>query len=214
MAIITIRGKIGSGAMEIGKLVSSKLHIDYIDREIIAEVASRLHMQEQEIVAKEMPPTSLQERIAEALARGYSIGDGIQGAYLPLWQIPLDDRRYMDTLTSFIKEISKHDVVIFGRGSQFILKDEPRAVHILIVAPFTLRIKRFMDENKLSEEQAKQKLIHLDNSMREFEKRFYNVHAEDPSYFHIVINTGHFNYEAAVSLILEAIRLRDPMATS
>ena len=36
MPVITIRGKLGSGAPEIGKLVAESLHIDYIDREIIA----------------------------------------------------------------------------------------------------------------------------------------------------------------------------------
>jgi cytidylate kinase len=211
MAVITIRGKIGSGAMEIGKLLAEKLHTDYVDRQIIAEVASRLHLQEQEVVAKEMPPTSLQERIAEALARGYSIGDGIQGAYLPLWQIPLDDRRYMDTLTSFIKEISKHDVVISGRGSQFILKDEPGVIHISVAAPFKIRLKRFIEEVKLSEEHAKHKLNHHDNAMREFDKRFFNADGEDPSYYHMVINSGYFSYESAASLILEAIRIKELM---
>jgi shikimate kinase len=38
MPVITIRGKMGSGAPEIGRKIASILKIDYIDREIIAEV--------------------------------------------------------------------------------------------------------------------------------------------------------------------------------
>ena len=35
MSVVTIRGRLGSGAPEIGKLVADKLHADYVDREII-----------------------------------------------------------------------------------------------------------------------------------------------------------------------------------
>jgi len=45
MPVITIRGTLGSSAPEIGKLVAEKLHIDYVDREIIAEIAERLRRQ-------------------------------------------------------------------------------------------------------------------------------------------------------------------------
>jgi hypothetical protein len=106
-AVVTIRGKRGSGASEVGRKVAELLHFDYIDREIIAEVAARLNLQEHEVLAKEMPPARLQERIAEALARGYSIGDGIQGAYLPFWQIPTDDNKYLEALTGFIRDLLK-----------------------------------------------------------------------------------------------------------
>src|SRR5271157_3835768 len=102
MPVVTIRGKLGSGAPEIGRLVADKLQIDYIDREIIAKVAARLNLDEEEIIEKETPPTGLQSRIAEALARGFTVGDGIQGVYLPMWQIPLDNTRYLEALTSFI----------------------------------------------------------------------------------------------------------------
>ena len=42
MPVITIRGQYGSWSAEIGELIAHKLNIDYVDREIIAEVAERL----------------------------------------------------------------------------------------------------------------------------------------------------------------------------
>ncbi len=59
MSMITIRGQLGSGAPEIGRRVADILRADYVDRKIIAEVAARLHRQEQEVIAKEMTPSSL-----------------------------------------------------------------------------------------------------------------------------------------------------------
>ena len=49
MPIVTIRGQLGSGAPEVGRLVADRLRADYVDREIIAEVASRLNRQEKAI---------------------------------------------------------------------------------------------------------------------------------------------------------------------
>jgi cytidylate kinase len=38
MPVITIRGQLGSGAPEIANRVAERLHIDYVDREIIADL--------------------------------------------------------------------------------------------------------------------------------------------------------------------------------
>jgi cytidylate kinase len=209
MLVVTIRGKLGSGAPETGRQVAEKLHIDYIDREIIARVAARLNLQEQEILAKEMPPSGLQNRIAEALARGYNAGDGIQGVYLPMWQIPLDNNRYIEALTAFIQELAQdHSAVIYGRGSQFILKDHPQAIHISIVAPLKLRIKRIMDSMTLTEEGAKQEITRIDSSSREFMKRYFGAEMDDPTYYDLVINTEQFSCEAAASIIIDALQLK------
>ena len=56
MPLITIRGTLGSGAPEIGKQIAARFHIDYVDREIIAEIAERLKRPKYDVEAKEMPP--------------------------------------------------------------------------------------------------------------------------------------------------------------
>lgn len=74
MSVVTIRGQLGSGAPEIGRLVADKLRVHYVDREIIAKVAARLEREKQDVIAKEMPPGTLLGRILEALTSGYGWG--------------------------------------------------------------------------------------------------------------------------------------------
>jgi len=211
MPVVTIRGKAGSGAPEIGKILAEKLQVDYIDRKIIAEVASRLNLHEQEVIAKEMPPCTLRERIEEALQRGYATGVGVQGAYLRISQIPLDDNRYLETLSSLIKELAQnHSAVIYGRGSQFILRDHPHTINISIVAPLKIRIKRIMEVMGVNEEKARQEVNRFDNSAREFMKRMFGAEMEDPIHYDLVINTERINYETAAQIILEALKLKEP----
>jgi cytidylate kinase len=207
MSIATIRGRLGSGAPEIGRQVADRLHADYVDREIIAAVAARLHRQEQDVTAKEMPPSSLLDHIAEALGRS---GMYFEGAYLPAWEIPLDDTRYLEALESVVKELAQsQSLVIRGRGSQFILKDYPKVLHVLVVAPLEVRLERVMQNLKLDQETAKREIDHFDNSRREFIKRYFHAELEDPTCYDLVINTEHLSFRAAASIVVDALPFKE-----
>ena len=210
MSVVTIRGQLGSGAPEVGRQVADRLQADYVDREIIAEVAARLQRQEQEVIAKEMPPSSLLDRIAEALGGSYGFGEGFDGAYLSISQMPLDDTRYLQALGSVVRELARRQpLVILGRGSHFILKDYPGALHVLVVAPLEVRVKRLMQDRKFDQETAKLEIARSDKSLREFIKRYFKAELEDPVYYDLVINTGRFSFQAAASIVVDALSFKD-----
>jgi cytidylate kinase len=210
MAVVTIRGQLGSGAPEIGRLIADKLHTNYVDRAIIAEVAAQLPWPKQEVAGKEMPPGTLLGRIRQALEGGYGYGRDFEGVYLPTWEIQLDDTRYLLALKSVIKDLARSgSIVIRGRGSQFILKDLPGAVHILVVAPFELRVKRVMESMKLDEGDAKKEIRRFDGSRREFIKRYFHAELEDPLDYDLVMNTNHLNFENAASIIFNVVTFKD-----
>ncbi len=210
MPLITIRGPLGSGSPEIGRLAAEKLHIDYVDREIIAEVAARLDRQEQDVTEKEMPPSGLFGRIARALERGYSSEIGFEGAYMHVWQIPLDDSRYLNTLASVIKELARNQsLVIQGRGSQFILRDYRQALHVLVTAPQEVRLKRVMESQKLDPEAARREIARFDSGSREFIKRYFKAEVWDPVNYDLVVNTEHLSPQDAAAIIVEALSLKD-----
>jgi cytidylate kinase len=202
MPLVTIRGQLGSGAPEIGKKVADRLHVQYVDREIIADVAARLQRTKDGVAEKEMPPSNIGGRIMEAL----EISGAYQGAYLPTWDIPLDDRSYLEGLESVIKELARsQSIVIRGRGSQFILKDQPGVLHVLTVAPLDVRLKRIMESMKLDEGSAKKEIERFDGSRREFTKRYFHAELEDPLHYNLVINTGSITFEKATSIIVNAL---------
>lgn len=211
MPVITIRGQLGSGAPEIGKLIADKLQTDYVDREIIAEVAALTKDSEESIIAKETPGNSLLKLIRDSLEHSHAFGEGWQGAYLPITNVPLDDARYVDALKSIIMELATNEsVVICGRGSQFILKNFPRAFHVLVVAPLELRVNYVMQKMNLQKRNdAKKEIASSDNSHREFIKRYFHAKLEDPEHYDMVINSGRLSNEAAAFIIIEAARMKN-----
>ena len=210
MSLVTIRGQLGSGASEVGRQIADRLQANYVDREIIAEVAARLHREEREVIAKEMPPGSFLGRIAEALGTSYALGDGMAGAYLPVGEIPLDNTRYLQALESVVRElVQSQPLVILGRGSQFILKGYPGILHVLAVAPIEVRVERVMRDRRLDQEAAKLEILRYDNSLREFFKRYFKAEPEDPVHYDLVINTGCFSFQAAASIVVDALSFKD-----
>jgi cytidylate kinase len=206
MPIVTIRGQLGSGATEIGRRLAEKLRIDYVDREIIELVAKHLKSPKDEILQKELPPSTLFGRIAEVMAYSSSINPAILDVNLPVWQIPIGDTGYLVGLEYVIKELAKnHSLVIRGRGSQFILKNYPDSFHVYTVAPLETRIKRVANYLKVDEETAKKEIHKVDSSRLEFIKRYFKAEMEDPIHYDIVINTGQISFEDASSVIAKAL---------
>ena len=210
MPLITIRGQLGGGAPEIGRLIADKLHIGYVDREIIAGVAERLQWDEREVIRKEMPPGTLLGRIVEAIA-STAVGDAFcGGAYLPAECIPVGDTSYVKTLQAVIRELANGPpLVIRGRGSQLILKDHPGALHVLVVAPFEVRLNRVMHDLAIDEDAARREISDFDTCRHEFIKRYFQADLDNPLLYDLVLNTERLSFEAAASTAIHALHSRE-----
>ena len=209
MPVITIRSKHGSGSSEIGQLIAQKLSIDYVDQKIIADVAELLRTSSQSIADKEMPPSSFLERIAEAMGSAAIFDNDLQDMYLPILEIPLDNNHYLSGLRQVIKRMAEcQSIIIRGRGAQFILKDFPGAFHVMLVAPLDMRVKSVMENMIVDENAAKDEITRFDNGMHNFFKRYFNADADDPVYYDLVINSGNFSFDAAASIVVDALSLK------
>jgi cytidylate kinase len=210
MPIITIRGTTGSGTPETGELIARKLGIDYVDQKIIADVAERLRTSSESVAKKELPASTFLGRVAEAIRTSYAFDGGYADVSLPMWGMPLDDSNYLLGLEHVISEMAKsRSIVIRGRGSHLILKDFPAAFHIMVVAPLALRVKRVMEEMNLDEKEARSQIKRLDNGNREFVKKYFNAEIEDLKDYDLVINTGSLSFEAAASIVVNAVPLKE-----
>ncbi|MFC1988279.1 AAA family ATPase [Chloroflexota bacterium] len=206
MSVVTIRGQLGSGAPEIGKLVAEKLNTDYVDREIIAKVTELLNTMTEGIIAKEMPPETFLGRIAEALGRYYATYEGVSLTQEISLDVSLDDTRYLAGLKSIIKELAESkSIVICGRGSEFILKDYPRVLHVLVIAPLEIRLKRVMEDLNVNEGAAEKEIKRYDGSRREFIKRHFQAELEDPINYDLVLNAEKLSFEAVSAIIVGAL---------
>ncbi len=224
MAVLTISGQAGSRAPEIGRLVAEQLHFDYVDREILVEAATALGVPMESVVPLDERTASLGERLAAMLRRFLErsaaagaadpmLGSGgldvllgrsySEAAAAEIAQEVSGDQ-YFSALTDIIGDLaSNDDVVIIGRGSQMILKDHPGAVHILLVGPPDYRVRQFALREGLEEEEACKRVQDIDKGRAAFHSKFFKIDVDDPTLYHLTLNTERFSPEETAQMISE-----------
>jgi cytidylate kinase len=237
MAIVTISGNRGSGALEIGRLAAQRLGYDYVDREILTEAARALGVSEVALAGRDdsSPPRTLRERLA-SFFQDFLERSAVAGAADPLMAtggletlmsasyreaaaLPaagreeLTDSRYKEAITTVMNGLAvKGDVVIIGRGSQAILHGRPDTLHVAITAPFAVRVQRVAERDNVPPERAKITVEEGDKGRLDFHRKYFKIDPSSLELYDIVLNTDCLGQEAAAQLIAEALRCKAPPA--
>ena len=92
------------------------------------------------------------------------------------------------------------DVILVGRAGNCFLRDDPRALHVRLVAPLPVRLRRVMEYRWVRESVAK-KLTAESNAQRaSFYESYFGVDWASPLEYHITVNSGRLG-PAAVDLV-------------
>ena len=228
MTVITVSSPASGGGIEVGQIVARELGLEYIDQEILVRTARSLAVSIEEVALRDervphpgvgrlahllqtflersaaagaWDPTAGPTGLEQVLSRSYA-----EAAALPPGG--LDDRTYIRTLSSIVEEIaSQRAVLIVGRGGQVILKDAPSSLHVLTLAPKSVRASRLAQRDGISEEEAMKRITDLDRSRADFHHKYFKVNADDPSLYDLVVDSNKFSFEAAAKLVVAAVKL-------
>jgi cytidylate kinase len=96
------------------------------------------------------------------------------------------------------------NVVIQGRAGQIILKDRANTLHVRIVAPKTLRVERIAKKLDITREQALAQVEASDRYRANYLRRFYKARWDDPSLYHLVLNTAYLTPQQAAAIVCQA----------
>lgn len=229
MPVVTVSGWLGSGALEMGRLVAQRLDIDYVDQELLLDAARRLGVPLEAMAERDERCASFGQRLAATLRNflersAAAGGDPLLGSgglevllsrsYTEMAAgkeegREISDAIYMKTMTAIIRELgARGDIVILGRGSQLILKDLPGALHVLTIAPLQLRIQRYAQREGLGLEEAARQVQEGDRGRVAFHRKFWKVDVNDPALYDLVVDTAKLSYEAAAEVVATAARAK------
>ncbi|MBN1400751.1 MAG: cytidylate kinase-like family protein, partial [Anaerolineae bacterium] len=118
----------------------------------------------------------------------------------------LDEDRAIDLVrATVLAAYDRGDVLIIGRGSQAILEDKPDVLHVRVVAPFEDRIARLQASESISAAQARRFITDSDRATQEYLHTFHHVDVDDPTLYHMVLNTGKLGIERTVYMIRQGL---------
>ncbi len=182
MPIITISRQLGSLGTEIAQGVAEKLSYEYVDKKKVTEALSPYGLFAPDV-----------EKFDE---KRPSFWDSFQ----------IQKKKFLHSLEAVIYDFGrKGNVVIVGRGGQVLLKDLPGVLHVRIIAPFAIRLKRIMALEGGDEKKASRVLNQSDRDSAGFLRSFFDVDWEDRSLYDLMINTEKLSAETGVKLIIDSI---------
>ena len=112
------------------------------------------------------------------------------------------EREYLAAIRELIEELARDDnILIVGRGGQAVLQGWPNTMHVRIIAPLGVRVKRLVEQHGIPEEAALAQIQTSDRRRKQFVEHAYHVDWSDPTLYDLVINTGKLDILRAAELI-------------
>ncbi|MBI5960950.1 MAG: cytidylate kinase-like family protein [Chloroflexi bacterium] len=212
MAVITLSREVGSGGEEIARRVCDVLRYRYFDKELMIEAAADLGLAQDHVVDYSEDRYEVQNFFARLFRSGPRPIKTVPGPHTDAAgnvtpsAATIDEGRYVELIKSAIQAAySVGDVVILGRGGQAILQDKSNVLHVRVVAPLGSRLERLHRVEKISLDEAQQKIGRQDRATAEYLARFFGIRWDDATLYHLVINTGKLGIEGSVQLIVDAV---------
>lgn len=202
MPVITISRQFGAGGWTLGDRLSKRLGYRYVDEDMIKEVASKIGASPDQVLAFEKAGGSKLMKFLDRLVSKDFIDRHITDKYAYV-----DGKGYVDVVRGIVQDLYwQGNVIIVGRGSQFILEDYQGAFHILLVQSLEPRILFVMEKYKLGRNEAERVIRARDQSRKQFLSFFKakELH-DDPITYDLVLNMNRMTMQKAEELVVELI---------
>jgi cytidylate kinase len=182
MPVITISRQLGSLGTEIARGAAEQLDYEYVDKQKIEQALSQYGV----------PPPEV-EKFDEKKPSFWN-------SFL------LQKKRFLHSLEAVIYDFAKKGkVVIVGRGGQVLLRYLPGVVHVRVIAPFDVRLRRILAAEGGDEKRASRILSQSDHDSAGFLRSFFEVDWGDQALYDLVINTDKLSAESGVKVIVDSV---------
>src|SRR5713226_2981683 len=184
MAIVTISHQMGTGGPETGLALAKRLDYRYVDQDLISDAARRYGCVEEKLSHLDESKPSLFERF------------------------DVETRRYITVIQTALLEFAEADnIVLMGRGGQWLLRGIPHALRVRITERFEPRVRNWVRRTaeltgETPNQRAATEFVRRDDNDRAGRMKYlYEVDISDPALYDVVINTERLSHDAAAEVI-------------
>ena len=189
LPVITISREPGSGGRIVAQKLAAKLNVEVFHQEVLHEMAKRAEVSQQMLATMDERGLSILEDWISSLVYNRH-----------MWP-----DEYLKHLMNVIGTIGKHGrAVVVGRGANFILPPEQR-FRVRITSPRRFRIQNVASKFKVSEDEAKRRVIQTESDRKAFIRKYFNSDIADPDNYDLVINTEFLSLDNATQVIAAAL---------
>ncbi len=214
MPVITISRQFGAAGVPVGRALADRFKAEFLDRAIVAQVALRAGIPEQELETYDERLPSLWQRVASALA---SASPEPSVPMLPYSEqvppISIHDRLVAITRSVIEEAAERGNAIILGRGAAFILGRRPGLVHVELHASLDARVRYLLSrveeippEARPEERSLRDLCQSIDAARSEYIQRLFGVDWLDASNYDLTVDTGRLGVGRTVDVIEGLVR--------
>lgn len=208
MTLVALSASYGAGGGRIGPALAQRLGVPFVDRAIPTAVAEELSVSLDDAVAHdEQSAPSFIER----MLGGFLGSDTGAPTPLPAQAMSGEDFRRA-TEEVLCRQADTGEGVILGRGGAVVLRDHPRALRVRLDGPVELRVRQAVRLQGVDLETARRTARRLDRAHAAYLKQFYGVDVDDPTLYHLRIDSTAMPLDTCVELIVVAASALTPRA--
>jgi len=195
VAVVTIARQFGAGGRTLGSRLAKALDYRFLDDVVIQELARRINVTSESVRDIENIAGGFFSKVVSSmLSRSYM--ERLTGENFGY----IDEVIYLKTLKEVIVDLAKKDnVVLLGRGGQYVLEDHPNAVHFLLVADKPHRIAFMERHYNLSTAKAEEAVGEGEKRRQQLYSLFRKADYNGPLLYHMVLNTGRMTLDQALA---------------
>lgn len=205
--VITISREVGSGGGSVARKLAEKLNVNYVNKELMQALQEKFNLTPGAIEhlksTKKNWFTDLFEQVAPSPKATVKVGGYTYSRDVPE-AVNVQDiyEAEVEILNAIADEGS---CVIAGRSAFFVLKDRPNKVDVFITASKEARIKRIMEKQGLSREDAIDLIKTIDEGRENYVKRYTNLSRYDMRNYDLLLDMDYLTEDEAVAKILDFI---------
>ncbi|MGH9306720.1 MAG: AAA family ATPase [Acidimicrobiales bacterium] len=204
--VVTLSAPYGARGSVIGPAVAAELGIPFLDRAIPVTVARNLEVPLDAVEARERDGSFL-GRFVAALAR-LPVSAGSFGV-MPDPDALTDDRTYRSQIEEVIWSAARSTGGVFlGRMGAAVLGNHPRALHVRLDGSVEARIAQAQQVQGVDEEAAREGQHRTDQARHAYARHLYHLDPQDPSLYHLMIDSTVIPTDVCIALIVAAARAR------
>lgn len=207
MPVITISRQFGAAGGVVGREVAERFGAEFLDRQIIALVATRAGIPESEAEGYDERLPGLWQRLVAAFATGYS------DVVLPSLPEALPGPGIHDRLATLTRAIieetaERGNAVIVGRGGAFILAGQPGVLNVQLHATMEARVGYFLSQveelppdARPDEASLRELCRSVDAARARYLRRLFGVDWNDASHYQLALDTGRLGIPLTTDVI-------------
>ena len=199
--VITINREVGSGGRTVGRKLAEMLGVKYCDKAVIDGLTKKFGL--------------TPERIEEIKAQKKSWWNDINNYYQTLVnstsqpmeaEVKLDNATMFETEKSILQELAEQtSCVIAGRTGFMVFREWPNRLNVFIQASMDYRIKRIMDRQNVSMDEARSIITKIDATREAYIKKYEDTSRYDTRNYQLVISMDDLTEDDAAQIILDYI---------